>query len=207
MLKRKATAARKAAEAKATAAVKAAEAAKAAAAQAKKAAKVLAAAEKPSINGDGADDDDDDDNDVEIVPSVVNFAEKAKILRDSELKSWSLVKARDRKKIVPIVGTCTETSVEGVAPVKRDFWELSVSRLKEDTTSDKLKTFLQGRGIEVRDAFVFSSKVKGTAAAKVRVALEHRDRAKDASIWPSHIRVQDCIYKPKSAKKENVASI
>ena len=63
------------------------------------------------------------------------------------------------------------SSLEGVPPKKRDFWEVSVSRLAGGTTSDKLKFYLQGKRIEVREVLVFPSKIKGTVAAKVRVEL------------------------------------
>ena len=115
------------------------------------------------------------------------------------------MQARGRKKILPVIGTGASSALEGVAPAKRDFWEISVSRLKEDTTGDKVKSFLQTHGIEVKDVFVFSSKIKGTVAAKVRVALEHKQRVKESSLWPPHVRVQDWIYRPKSAQKENNA--
>ena len=105
---------------------------------------------------------------------------------------------------MPVVGNCAATTLEGVAPIKRDFWEVSVSRLKEDTSQEKLKTHIQSQGIEVRDVFVFPSKIKGTVSAKVRVDLAHRDRVKEQSIWPNHVRVQDWIYRPKSARKEKV---
>ena len=66
-----------------------------------------------------------------------------------------------------------------------------------------MKTFLQGHGIEVRDVFVFASKIKGTAAAKIRVALEHKDKVMESSIWPPHVRIQDWLYKPKVARKDD----
>ena len=134
---------------------------------------------------------------------VRNFADRARQLQ-KDPKPWSLPRARDQKKIVPIVGSGAASTIEGVAPLKRDFWELSVSRLKEDTTADKLRAHLHSHHIEVQDVFVFPSKVKGTIATKVRVDLQHRDQAKNQDIWLENIRVQDWIYKPKSARKENL---
>ena len=83
--------------------------------------------------------------------------------------------------------------LEGVPPFVRDFWDLSISRLSPSVTSDKVKGHLQSHGIEVRDVFILSSRIKGTKAAKVRVALEHKDRAKSADIWPQHCLVADWI--------------
>ena len=83
--------------------------------------------------------------------------------------------------------------MEGVAPYVKDYWEISVSRLKETATADKVKTHLHKHGIEVRDVFILSSKIRGTKAAKVRVALEQKDRFKNAEIWPTHCHVADWI--------------
>ena len=97
---------------------------------------------------------------------------------------------------MPVVGLKAKSDdddLEGVAPYVRDFWELSVSRLKETATADKVKSHLHKHGIEVRDVFILSSKIKGTKAAKVRVALEQKDRAKSPDIWPQHCKVADWI--------------
>ena len=41
----------------------------------------------------------------------------------------------------------------------------------------------------MKDAYVFASKVRGTVAGKIRVALEQRDKVKDSSLWPPHVRI------------------
>ena len=148
-LERKATAAKKAATAKAQAATKAIEAATAAAAAAAAATAKLSQIENQTVKTE----------EVQIVDTVkTDFASLARQLNQSEsTNTWSLVQARSKKKIVPVIGTSTTSILEGVAPPKRDFWELSVSRLKADATCEKLKTYLQGKGIEVRDAYVFTS--------------------------------------------------
>ena len=105
--------------------------------------------------------------------------------------------ARNKKKIVPVTGQVVkgnDDDLEGVPPVIRDFWDLSVSRLKETATADKVKTHLQKYGIEVREVFILSSKIRGTKSAKVRVAREHRDRAKSPDIWPQHCRIADWVH-------------
>ena len=86
-----------------------------------------------------------------------------------------------------------DDDLEGVAPFVRDFWDISVSRLRETVTADKVKTHLHKHGIEVKDVFILSSKIKGTKAAKVRVALEQRDRVKSPEIWPQHCKVADWV--------------
>jgi hypothetical protein len=98
------------------------------------------------------------------------------------------VTARKNKNITAVKGKGESTILEGVEPPKKDFWEISVTRLAETTTVDKVKTCLQSHGIELKDVFVFSSKTKGCKSAKVRVALEHKIKAKDENVWPLHCR-------------------
>ena len=97
---------------------------------------------------------------------------------------------------MPVTGSVVHSGddgLEGVAPFIRDYWDISVSRLKESTTADKVKTHLHKFGIEVKDVFILTSKIRGTKAAKVRVALEQKDRVKSADIWPQHCKVADWI--------------
>ena len=106
-----------------------------------------------------------------------------------------------------MTGTGEPSTLEGVAKPVRDFWELSLSRCKEGTSSDRIKAHLQSKNIEVKDVFVFPSKIKGTISAKVRVALEHKERALDASNWPPHLRISSWTYKSKAAKNNDAAKI
>ena len=78
--------------------------------------------------------------------------------------------------------------------------------MKLGTSEDKLKFHLQSKNIEVRQVFVFPSKIKGTVSAKVRVALEHKERALDASNWPQHIRISSWTNKSKALKKNDAAA-
>ena len=96
-----------------------------------------------------------------------------------------------------------EGGLEGVAPFIRDFWDVSISRMSPTATSDKVKFHLQGHGIEVRDVFMLNSRIKGTKAAKVRVALEQRDRVKSPEIWPQHCIVADWINFKKKRNSVN----
>ena len=66
-----------------------------------------------------------------------------------------------------------------------------------------MKTHLHGKGIEVREVFVFPSKIKGTVAAKVRVNLEHKDRALAADTWPPHLRISSWTNKSKAERKND----
>ena len=83
--------------------------------------------------------------------------------------------------------------------------EVAVLRLKEgSTTPDKVKFYLQSKNIEVKEVFVFPSKIKATVSAKVRVAIEHKDHALDPAIWPHHLRISSWINQSKASRK-NVA--
>ena len=71
-----------------------------------------------------------------------SFASKVVELSDHEGK-WSLAKARNNKKIVPVKGIAVkgpDDDLEGVAPFVKDFWDISVSHLVETTTADKVKS-------------------------------------------------------------------
>ena len=81
-----------------------------------------------------------------------------------------------------------------------------MSRLIEGTTPDKVKTHLHSKGIEVKEVFVFPSKIKGTVAARVRVLIEHKPKALDANNWPPHVRVQSWIQKRKPTGKDAARS-
>ena len=136
---------------------------------------------------------------AETAGSNSTFAQKANQLRSST-RDWITI-ARNNKKITPVTGSGEASVLEGVAKKKRDFWEIAVSRLKEGTTEDKVKTHLHGKGIEVTEIFVFPSKIKGTVAAKVRVPLEQKKRALDAGNWHPHLRISSWINKPKAIRK------
>ena len=85
--------------------------------------------------------------------------------------------------------------------------EVAVLRLKEgSTTPDKVKFYLQSKNIEVKEVFVFPSKIKGTVSAKVRVALEHKDRALDPAIWPQHLRISSWINQSKATRKNDAGN-
>ena len=119
---------------------------------------------------------------------------------------WNLVKARNKRKIIPITGQAAKNDnddLEGVPPVIRDFWDISVSRLKDNATTDKVKSHLHKHGIEVREVFILSSKIRGTKSAKVRVAREHKDRVKAPEIWPQYCRVADWVnFKKKVSRTD-----
>ena len=109
--------------------------------------------------------------------------------------SW-LVQVRKRKKAEAIVGCKEGGDLEGVAPRVKDFWDLFISNLSEKSTNFQIKSYLQNHGIEVKEVWVLNSKKRGTKSAKVRIALEHKNKAREPNIWSKHIRVQDWVRKP-----------
>ena len=116
------------------------------------------------------------------------------------------VRPKDQKKApATTTGTAPSTVLQGVAPT-RDFWQLFVSNLKSDSTSEQVKVHLHRSGIEVKDVFIIKSKNGKTVSAKVRVALEHKERAKAEQVWPKFVKVSDWIFKPKVAKTGNTQS-
>ena len=127
----------------------------------------------------------------------------------SSRADWTLAKARNKRRIVPVIVRAErigDDDLEGVAPIVKNYAELSISRLKDSVTSDKVKTHLHKHGIEVRDVFILSSKINGTKSAKVRVAVEQKERAKSPDIWPQHCRVADWVNfrkKPKPVNGQN----
>ena len=136
-----------------------------------------------------------------LIPS---FSDTATLLRSNN-NDW-IVYQRKNRKIVPVTGSGESSVLEGVAKPKRNFWELSLSRLKIGSSSDCIKAHLHSKNIEVKDVFVFPSKIKGTVSAKVRVALEHKDRALDAANWPPHLRISSWTNKSKTARNNDAAN-
>ena len=121
------------------------------------------------------------------------------------------MEARKNKKVVTVIGSGgigdgDANILEAVPSAPRDFWDISVSRLKDTTTDDQIRRQLHQHGIEVKDIFLIPSKIKGTKAARVRVFREHRNRVKEAKVWPVGCRVADWIQKPRTMRAEKTAS-
>jgi hypothetical protein len=131
--------------------------------------------------------------------AAVSFAEKAKGLQNGS-NSWNLVTARKKRKIVTVTGVGDNSILEGVEPIKQDFWDVFVSRLHESTTEDKVKSLLTKHDITAREISVFPSRIKGCKSAKICIAIANREKIKNENIWPCFVRVQDWVKKPKSAR-------
>lgn len=132
--------------------------------------------------------------------NVKTFAKTAGAVAVTK-REWSLSGAIRRKNIASVIGSNTSSSLEAVASPVRDYWDLSVTRLKDNTTPDKVKSSLQGYGVEVKETWVFNSRIQGAKTAKVRVAREHKDKAKTPAFWPPGAKIHDWVYVPKSLRK------
>ena len=122
---------------------------------------------------------------------------------------WEKVKQRRKKnKTSQIAGKETGGVLEGVAPFThtRNHWDISVIRVKDSLSSDQVRVHLQSKGIEVIDVWLLNSSIKGAKTAKVRVVREHKDRVKDANLWPVHCRISDWIYGSKDTKRPPVSN-
>ena len=120
----------------------------------------------------------------------------SEISSSSSSHSW-LLQARKKKKTETIVGCKEGGDLEGVAPRVKDFWDLFLCNLSDKATDFQIKSHLQGHAVEVKDVWMLNSKKKGTKSAKVRIAIEHKNKAKEANVWSKHIHVKDWIRKPK----------
>jgi hypothetical protein len=83
-----------------------------------------------------------------------------------------------------VTGVGDNSILEGVEPIKRDFWDVSVSRLHESTTEDQVKSLLTKHDITASEISVFPSKIKGCKSARIRVAIADREKIKNENIWP-----------------------
>ena len=148
-------------------------------------------------------------NTIAVNPSVVaapppprgmegNFAAKVGELGESDFVQPKRPKKRSIK------GTGESVGLKGVAP--KIWWQFAINRLDTSTTSDEVKRHLQSKGIEVVDVWLLQSQIEGTKTAKVRVAREHGERAKDPALWPVHCRIRDWDFsaaKPRDNKRPN----
>ena len=114
---------------------------------------------------------------------------------------WKIAGQKKRNKKPSVSGTNTETGeLKGVPP--RDYWQFSVTRLDEKTTDDAVRRALHRAGVEVRDVWMLKSKFRGTKTAKIRVAREHRDKAKNRELWPLYCQIRDWEFGPRKVVQD-----
>ena len=102
---------------------------------------------------------------------------------------WNTV--RGKRSVKPVIGTSEGSGLKGVPPRALTWFQFSVTRLEENTSDQAVLRHLQSHGIEVKEVWMLSSQIEGTKTAKVRVAREHKERAKAPSLWPVHSRIKD----------------
>ena len=109
-----------------------------------------------------------------------------------------------RKNIVPAVGTGGPSALEGVAPEKRNYWDIALQRLSAtSTTEESVKTYLASKKVEVKEVHLFPSKRKNTVTARVRVALKDKENALNPANFSPFILVSSWTNKSKSARKND----
>ena len=132
----------------------------------------------------------------------MNFADTAKQLSKNK-NDWILVE-RKKRNIVPFVGTGAASGLEGVAPVKRDYWDIAIQRLNAKSTSEtSIKSHFASKNIEVREIHIYPSSRKGCVTARVRVALKHKELALNPDNFGPFIQVSSWTGRSKSARKND----
>jgi hypothetical protein len=145
---------------------------------------------------------------VVAAPSIAIFVKKnlsfSKTVENltGDNRPWSLARALKKKKVTLITGRNESSALKGVKPEEKNYWDLSVTRLAPETTSDQVKEALEAQGIKVHDVSVFDSRIRGCKSAKVRVALEEKDKVKDEANWPTYVRIHDWVYKPRGDRSK-----
>ena len=134
------------------------------------------------------------------LPPPRHFADKAENLGKNG-KDWKVAGKKKKAQKPAVIGTNETSGLKGVPPRSKSHWTFSVTRLDDHTTIDLVRRHLHQSGIEVIDVWLLNSQVKGTKTAKIKVAKEHRERAKNASIWPLHCRIKDWDFE--SAKNRH----
>ena len=111
---------------------------------------------------------------------------------------WKIAGRKKKGKKPSVSGTNTDNGELKGVPL-RDYWQFSVTRLEERTTDDAVRRVLHSAGVEVQEVWMLNSKFRGTKTAKIRVAREHREKAKNQSIWPIHCQIRDWEFGRKKA--------
>ena len=116
---------------------------------------------------------------------------------------WILVDRLRRRNIKPIVGNRmdVESGLRGVEARKRDTWDIYVGNLV-GVSETQLLDYLKSQSIEVKKCHLLSSKVRGTCSARLRVSIEHKEKALDPDCWPEHIGVRSWIMRPRWAAED-----
>ena len=115
---------------------------------------------------------------------------------------WTLVESLKRRKVTSVVGSRKDGgSLIGVERKVKDTWDLYVGNIAENVGEEVIADYLRKNGVEPRACYMFSSKVRGTKSARIRVSMEDKERTLMPEFWPEFVRVRSWIIRPRWASQ------
>lgn len=113
---------------------------------------------------------------------------------------WKLVHSLKQKKIRKTLGSNDESEgLVGVKKVRTSQMDFYVGQLEENTSEDQLVQYLKKKGVDTVKSFPLDTKIKNTAAYRIRCESADKDTVLDSSLWPTDVIVRPWIRKPKTA--------
>ena len=102
---------------------------------------------------------------------------------------WTLVKSLRKRNIQAIVGkkqlSESESSRIRVAERRtRNFWDIYVGQLADDTTKSEIEAFLKSNGVEPMECWLLKSSVYLSLSARIRVAVAQKETVLNAKFRP-----------------------
>ena len=118
--------------------------------------------------------------------------------RDRSKGTWTLAGSLKRRKVTALVGAKKETGrLMGVERKARDTWDVYVGNLVDSVTETHVVEYTKRNGVEVRSCYMLKSKIYGTNSARIKVAIQDKDKILDSRFWPENVRVRSWVFKPR----------
>ena len=76
-----------------------------------------------------------------------------------------------------------------------------VGNLVDSVTETHVVEYTKRNGVEVRSCYMLKSKIYGTNSARIKVAIQDKDKILDSSFWPENVRVRSWVFKPRWARQ------
>ena len=116
-------------------------------------------------------------------------------------EGWVLVDKLRQRKIKTFLGQKKQSGTEGkclrtVVRKKRDYWDVYVGSLADDTTKLEIEGFLGENGVDVMQCWLLGSKIQSSLSARVRIPIQDREKVLDEEFWPEGVRVRSWVMKP-----------
>ena len=91
-------------------------------------------------------------------------------------EGWVLVDKLRQRKIKTFLGQKNQSGTEGkclrtAVRKKRDYWDVYVGSLADDTTKLEIEGFLGGNGVDVMQCWLLGSKIQISLSARVRIPI------------------------------------